>query len=91
MSAGSRQTRRQRRARMRWAQRRKTANGVLFELVAAMYRLANRVDWPVLFFAMLASLVGAVVSALAGGLVLAGCLFLSSLFLCAALWARELN
>ena len=91
MSTGSRQTRRQRRARSRRARRKNSANRVLLEIVAAVHSSAKRIEWPALFFAMLAALVGAVVSVLAGEVVLAGCLFLASLFLCVALWARELN
>ena len=91
MSTGSRQTRRQRRARSRRARRKNGANFVLLEIVAAVHRSAKSIEWPVLFFAMLAALVGAVVSVLAGEVVLAGCLFVSSLLLCVALWARELN
>lgn len=91
MSMGSRQTRRRRRARSAWARRRRNANAVLFEIVGAVHALARRVDWPVLFFAMLATLVGAVVSVLMGAVVLAVILFVSSAVLCGALWARELN
>ncbi len=56
-----------------------------------MYRLANRVDWPVLFFAMLASLAGTVLSLLAGGVGLTLFFVLSSLFLFFALWTKGLG
>ena len=91
MSVGSRQTRRKRRARRRHKQRKNSANAVLFEIVAVVHTLSKRVDWPVLFFAMLSSLVGSVVSVLIGAVVLAAILFISSALLCGALWARELN
>ncbi len=91
MSVGSRQTRRRRRARSKWAQRRRSANAVLFEIVGAVHASARRVDWPVIFFAMLAALVGSVVCLLTGAYVLAIGLFLSSAVLFGALWARDLS
>jgi len=91
VSAGSRQTRRQRRAR-RWRRElKKDADTALFSIIARTYVAARGVDWSVLFFAMLASLVGSVVCVLTGGFVLGVLLFVSSLFLCAALWAREFD
>lgn len=91
MSMGSRQTRRRRRARSERARRRRNANAVLFEIVGAVHASARKVEWPVLFFAMLATLVGAVVSLLTGAFGLAVGLFVSSAALCGALWARELR
>jgi hypothetical protein len=91
MPMGSRQTRRRRRARSERARRRRNANAVLFEIVGSVHASARKVEWPVLFFAMLATLVGAVVSLLTGAFVLAAVLFVSSAVLCGALWARELS
>jgi hypothetical protein len=91
MSMGSRQMRRRRRARSERARRRRNANAVLFEIVGAVHASAKKVEWPVLFFTMLATLVGAVVSLLTGAFVLAAGLFVSSVVLCGVLWARELS
>jgi uncharacterized membrane protein YfcA len=91
MSVGSRQSRRRRRARSKQAQRRRSANAVLFEIVGSVHASARKVEWPVLFYAMLATLVGVVVSLLTGAFVLAAGLFVSSVVLCVALWAMELR
>ena len=91
MSVGRRQTRRKRRARSRRAQRRKTANAVLFEFVAGVYALTRSIEWSVLFFALMISVVAAVVTVLFGALGFAGFFFVLALFLGLALWTRELG
>ncbi len=64
---------------------------MLFEIVGAVHVSARRVEWPVLFFAMLATLAGSVVSLLTGAFGLAVGLFVSSAALYGALWARDLR
>jgi apolipoprotein N-acyltransferase len=91
VSVGSRQTRRKRRARRRRAQRKKNADAVLFEFFAGVHMLTRSIEWSVLFFALMLSLVVAVVTALFGAIGFAGFFFVLSLFLCLALWTRELG
>ncbi len=91
VSVGRRQTRRKRRARSRRAQRRKTANAVLFEFVGGVHALTRSIEWSVLFFALMISLVAAVITALFGAVGFAGFFFVLALFLCLALWTRELG
>ncbi len=91
MTLGSRQTRRKRRARRRRQELKKGADTTIFLAIARTYTLVRDVDWSVLFFGLLASLVGSVVAVLTGGVILAALLFLSCLFLCGALWVKELN
>ena len=91
MTLGSRQTRRKRRARMRRRQLKKGADTAIFLAIARTYTSVRDVDWSVLFFGLLASLVGAVVCLVSGGIVLAALLFLSSLVLFVVLWVKELG
>lgn len=88
MSMGSRQTRRRRRARRRRARLKGLANTILLQLIAGVHALFRGVGWNILFFALMFSLTGAVVSVLAGETAFAILLTLSSLFLFAALWIR---
>ena len=91
MTLGSRQTRRKRRARRRRRQLKKGADTAIFLAIARTYTSVRDVDWSVLFFGLLASLVGAVVCLVSGGIVLAALLFLSSLVLFVVLWVKELS
>lgn len=70
---------------------RKTADGAIFEFVARVHAAVGSIDWSVLFFALLASLVGTVLSLVAGGVGLALFFLLSSLFLFLALWTKGLG
>ncbi len=89
MSVGSRQTRRKRRARRREAELKELGSTVLARAVAVVDQATKGVEWHVLFFALLFSLVGAVVSVLAGEATFAVLFFLSSLVLYVALWKRD--
>ncbi len=89
MSVGSRQSRRERRARKRRAKLREIAAARVARLVARIRESVGDVGWGVPFFALLFSLVGAVLSVLYGALVPAGLFSLSSLFLFLALWQRS--
>ena len=91
MTLGSRQTRRKRRARRRRRELKKGADTAIFLVIARIYTSVRSLDWPVLFFGLLASLVGSVVCLLTGGIVLAALLFLLSLALFVALWVKELD
>ena len=91
MTLGSRQTRRKRRARRERRELKKGADTAIFLVIARIYASVRGLDWPVLFFGLLASLVGSVVCLLTGGIVLAALLFLLSLSLFVALWVKELD
>ena len=91
MTLGSRQTRRKRRARRRRRQLKKGADTAIFLAIARTYTSVRDVDWSVLFFGLLASLVGAVICLVSGGIVLAALLFVSSLLLFVVLWVKELD
>ena len=91
MTLGSRQTRRKRRARRKRRQLKKGADTAIFLAIARTYTSVRDVDWSVLFFGLLASLVGAVVCLVSGGIVLAALLFVSSLVLFVVLWVKELD
>jgi NO-binding membrane sensor protein with MHYT domain len=84
-----------RRARREWAELRRLASTVFGRLVALVHtlgegagRLAGGVEWEVLFYALLGSLAGVVLSAIAGVTSLAILFLLSSLLLYLALWKR---
>ncbi|MDP8951525.1 MAG: hypothetical protein M3N18_04665 [Actinomycetota bacterium] len=70
---------------------RKSADAAIFEFVARVRAAVGGVEWSVLFFALLASLAGTVLSLVAGGAGLALFFFLSSLFLFLALWTKGLG
>ncbi len=53
--------------------------------------MTRSIEWSVLFFALIFSLTMAVASALLGDAGFATLFFVSSLFLCLALWTRELE
>lgn len=89
MSVGSRQTRRERRARRKGAELKELGSTVLARAVAMVHGVTRGVEWHVLFFALLFSLVGVVVSVLADEAAFAVLFFLSSLFLYVALWKRD--
>jgi hypothetical protein len=91
VTLGSRQTRRKRRARRERRELKKGADTAIFLVIARIYTSVRGLDWPVLFFGLLASLVGSVVCLLTGGIVLAALLFLLSLSLFVALWVKELD
>jgi len=91
VTLGSRQTRRKRRARRKRRELKKGADTAVFLVIARIYTSVRGLDWPVLFFGLLASLVGSVVCVLTGAIVLAALLFLLSLSLFVALWVKELD
>ena len=91
MTLGSRQTRRRRRARRRRRELKNGADTAIFLVIARIYTSVRSLDWPVLFFGLLASLMGSVVCVVSGGIVLAALLFLSSLVLFVVLWVKELG
>lgn len=53
--------------------------------------MTRSIEWSVLFFALMISVVAAVVTVLFGALGFAGFFFVLALFLCLALWTRELG
>lgn len=53
--------------------------------------MTRSIEWSVLFFALMISVVAAVVAVLFGALGSAGFFFVLALFLCLALWTRELG
>ncbi len=89
MSVGSRQTRRKRRARKREAELKELGSTVLARAADMVHKATRGVEWYVLFFALLFSLVGAVVSVLTNQAAFAVLFFFSSLFLYVALWKRD--
>jgi hypothetical protein len=91
VSVGRRQTRRKRRVLKRRTRLRDDANGFLIWLIAGVYSLTKSIEWRVLFFAMMFSLVLAVASSVLGEVVLAGVFSGSSVLLVLALWTRELE
>jgi hypothetical protein len=88
---GRRQTRRRRRVRRRRVRLKNSANAVLLTLLAGVHGLTESIGWSMLFFALMLSLAMAVVWALLGEVGFAALFFVSSLFLCVALWTRELK
>jgi hypothetical protein len=85
-----------RRAGREWAELRRLASTVFSQFIALVHafgegvgRLAEGVEWGVLFYALLGSLAGLVLSAIAGVASLMILFLLSSLLLYLALWKRE--
>jgi hypothetical protein len=90
VTLGSRQTRRKQRARRRRRELKKGADTAIFLVIARTYTSVRDVDWSVLFFGLLAFLVGSVICVVSGGIVLAALLFLSSVVLFVTLLVKEL-